>query len=140
MVYAHPRICPGEWHAQTFLGYWGTNGHLISTRRVDVIIINEKERICRIGDFVVPTDHRLKLKESEKRDKYLALAKELKKTVEQIVIGALVTDTKGLVQGMEDLDITGWVETVQTTALLRLTRILRIVLETWEDLRRLAVP
>ena len=30
-------------------------------------------------DFVVPADHRVKLKESEKRDKYLDLAKEMKK-------------------------------------------------------------
>ena len=30
-------------------------------------------------DFAVPDDHRPKLKESEKRDKYLDLARELKK-------------------------------------------------------------
>ena len=26
MVYAQPRICPGEWDAQTPLGFWDTNG------------------------------------------------------------------------------------------------------------------
>ena len=35
-----------------------------------------------------------------------------------IVIGALGTVTKGLVPRLEDLEITGLVETVQTTALL----------------------
>ena len=30
-------------------------------------------------DFVVPADHRIKLKEREKKDKYLDLARELKK-------------------------------------------------------------
>ena len=30
-------------------------------------------------DFAVPVDHRVKLKESKKRGKYLALARELKK-------------------------------------------------------------
>ena len=30
-------------------------------------------------NFAVPADHRLKLKESEKKDKYLDLARELKK-------------------------------------------------------------
>ena len=30
-------------------------------------------------DFAVPADHRVKLKESEKRDMYLDLARELKK-------------------------------------------------------------
>ena len=29
-------------------------------------------------DFAVPADHKVKLKESEKRDKYLDLARELK--------------------------------------------------------------
>ena len=33
-------------------------------------------------DFAVLVDHRIKLKECEKKDKYLDLARELKKTVE----------------------------------------------------------
>ena len=33
-------------------------------------------------DFAVPADHRVKLKESKKKDKYLDLARELKKTME----------------------------------------------------------
>ena len=33
-------------------------------------------------DFAVLADHRVKLKESEKKNKYLELFKELKKTVE----------------------------------------------------------
>ena len=33
-------------------------------------------------DFAVPVDHRVKLKESEKRDKFLDLARGLKKTME----------------------------------------------------------
>ena len=33
-------------------------------------------------DFAFPADHRVKLKECEKRDKYLDLAKELKKNME----------------------------------------------------------
>ena len=45
-------------------------------------------------DFAVPADHRVKLKESEKKDKYLDLTSELKKkmkyevTIIPIVIGA----------------------------------------------------
>ena len=30
-------------------------------------------------DFTIPVDHRIKLKENEKKDKYLDLARELKK-------------------------------------------------------------
>ena len=33
-------------------------------------------------DFAVPPDHRVKLRESEKKDEYLDLTKELKKTIE----------------------------------------------------------
>ena len=53
--------------------------HLISARRPDLVIINKKKRTCRIVDFAVTDDHRGKLKENEKRDKNLDLAKELKK-------------------------------------------------------------
>ena len=54
----------------------------------------------------------------------------MKVTVIPIVIGALGTVTEELVQGLEDLEIRGRVETIQTTALLRSARILRRVLET----------
>ena len=47
-----------------------------------------------------------------------------------IVIRDFSTDTKGLLKGLEDLEIRGRVETVQTTTLLRLARILRKVLKT----------
>ena len=56
--------------------------YLIPARRPDLIIINKKKRTCKIVDFAAPADHRIKLKECEKRDKYLDLARELKKTVE----------------------------------------------------------
>ena len=54
--------------------------HLISARRPDVIIINKKkkkkrERICNFVDFAVSADHRIKLNEGEKKDKYLNLAR-----------------------------------------------------------------
>ena len=47
-----------------------------------------------------------------------------------IVIGAFGTVTKGLLKGLDDLEVGGRVETIQTTALLRTARILRKVLET----------
>ena len=114
--------------------------HLIPAGRPDLIIINKRKRICKIVDFAVPADHRINLKESEKKDNYLDLAWELKKlwnrkvTIVPIVIGALGTVTKGLLKGLEDLEVSGRVETTQTTALLRTARILRRVLETWGDL------
>ncbi len=55
-------------------------------------------------------------------------------TVITIVIGAFGTVTKGLLKGLEDLEVGGQVKTIQTTTLLRTARILRRVQETWEDL------
>ena len=115
--------------------------HLILARRPDlIIIINKKKRTCKIVDFTVPADHRIKLKECEKKDryldKYLDLSRELKKlwnmqvTIIPIVIGAFGIVTKGLLKGLEELEIGGRVETIQTTTLLRTVRILRRVLET----------
>ena len=51
-----------------------------------------------------------------------------------IVIDAFGTVTKGLLKGLEDLEVGDRVETIQTTALLKMVWILRRVLETWEDL------
>ena len=67
-------------------------------------------------DFAVPADHRVKLKESEKKDKYLDLARELKKlgnkkvTFIPIIICVFGTVTEGLVKGLEVLEITGRVD------------------------------
>ena len=40
-----------------------------------LIIINKKKRTCKIVDFAVPANHRIKLKECEKKDKYFNLAR-----------------------------------------------------------------
>ena len=91
-------------------------------------------------DIAVPVDHRVKLKESKKKDKYLNFARELKKTVKVtvilIVIGALGTVTKRLVKGLEGLKIRGLVETIQTIALLKISQNTE---ESLADLRRLAI-
>ena len=69
-------------------------------------------------DFAVPADHRIKLKESGKRDKYLDLARKLKKlwnmkvTIIPIVIGAFGTVTEGLLKGLEDLEFERRVESI----------------------------
>ena len=136
MVYAQLSNCPKN---DTHKLLWDFNiqtDHLIQARRPDLIIINKKKSICKIVDFAVPGDHRINLKEYEKKDKYHDLARELKKlwnlkvTIVPIVIGALGTITKGLLKSLEDLEVVGRVETIQRTALLKTARILRRVLET----------
>ena len=95
--------------------------HLISARRPYLMIINKKKRTCRIVNFSVPADHRIKLIGSEKKNKYLDLARELKKqwymkvTFILIVICALGTVIKRLIKGLEKLEIRERVEIIQTT-------------------------
>ena len=78
----------------------------------------------------------IKMKECEKKVKHFDLTRELKKlwnmkvTIMPTVIGTFGTVTKGLLKGLEDIEVDGRVETIQTTALLRTARIPRRVLET----------
>ena len=83
MVYAQPSICPREWHTKTPRWLFHTNGspNLVKITR-PYNNQQKKKRTCKIVDFAVPADHRIKLKECEKKDKYLDLARELIKTME----------------------------------------------------------
>ena len=57
--------------------------HLISDRQLDLIIINEKNENMLNCRLYSPVDYSVKLKESEKKERYLGLAWEFKKkTVE----------------------------------------------------------
>ena len=49
------------------------DAHVKNSKQIIIIIT------IIIVDFAVPSDHRINLKESEKKDKYLDLARELKK-------------------------------------------------------------
>ena len=134
-----------KWHHRTPMGLWLTNGSPNLGQKTRPYNNQQKKEICKIVDFAVPADHRIKQKEYEKKDKYLDLAIELKKlwnmkvTIIPIVIGAFGTVTKGLLKGLEDMEVGGRVETIQTTALLKMARILRRVMETWGDLLSLSL-
>ena len=101
------------------MGLWHTNGSpKLGQKTRPYNNQQQKKRICKIVDLAVPADHRIKLKESEKKDKYLDHAKELKKLwnmkvkIIPIAIGAFGTVTKVLLKGLEDLEAGGWVETI----------------------------
>ena len=120
---------------ETYKLLWDFNiqtDHLISARRPDLMIINQKKRTCKIVDFAVPANHGVKLKENEKKHKYLDLARKLKKKLWNIKVTIIPIGivTKGLLKGLEDLERIGRVKTIQTTTFLRTDRILRRVLET----------
>ena len=103
MVYAQPSIYPRKSHTQTSMGLWYTNGSPnLGQKTRPYNNQQQKKKIYKIVDFAVPADHRIKRKECKKRDKYLDLARELKKlwnmqvTIIPIAIGAVGTVTKGL--------------------------------------------
>ena len=83
-------------------------------------------------------DHRVKVKD-EKLDRYLDLARELKKLwnikvmVIPIIVGVLETVLKNMEKKLDELEIRGRIKTIQTTAGLKSARTLR---RKW---RRLAV-
>ena len=110
--------------------------HQIPSRKRDQVLINKKKRSCPLENFaVVPADHKGKIKESGKIDKYLDLARELKNlwnmkvTVIQITIRTLGTVSKGLEKRLGKLESKGKIETIQTTILLKSARLLMRVLE-----------
>ena len=105
--------------------------HLIPARKPDLVIDNTNLRTCHTMD---QRTTEWQEKKSEKRDKSLDLARKLRKlwnmkvTLTSIVIGALRMVPKILVRRLKEMDISGRIETIQTTALLRSARILRRVL------------
>ena len=80
--------------------------HFISIRRQYLEIIKKQQNL-QIVDFAVLTDHRVKIKDNEKKDKYIDLARVLKKlrnlkvTVIPIITGALGMIPTGLVKGLK---------------------------------------
>ena len=73
---------------------------------------SQQKRTYRIVNFAVPANHIVKIKEHEKRDRYLDLSREQKNPTKlykmevtgiPMVIGALGTIPKVLVKEREDL-------------------------------------
>ena len=81
------RICttqirPEEWNYQTSLGFWDIHRSPNVDQTTRPCNSQQKKRTGLIEDFAAQADHRVKLKESEKRDDYLYFAREHQKTME----------------------------------------------------------
>ena len=137
MVYAQPRICPREWDAQIPQGFWEANGSP-NLGQMAILYNNQQKRVnLQNWGLCYPGWPHNKIERERKEGiTYLDLARELKKLANMkmmiipIVIGAFGTVTKGLIQGLEDLEIRGRVETIQT----RSARILSFKLQ-WQTIR-----
>ena len=72
--------------------------HVIEARRPDLVVVEKKERICKIIDFAVPGDGRIQEKEKDKIEKYQDLGRELQKIWNvKVKIIPLVVDSLGAI-------------------------------------------
>ena len=102
--YIHkPQSFPGNEVHTILLDFQAQTDHPISARRPDLLLIEKTERTCYLENFAVSSDRGAKIKESENIDKYLNLARELKKKpwnmklmVIPIVVGLHGTNLKGM--------------------------------------------
>ena len=104
--------------------------HLIEARRPDLVVVDKKERSCKIIDFAVPGDSRI-----EEKEKHQDLRRELQKIwdvkvkIIPLVVGSLGAIPKQFGNRLKEIGITAGTAQVQKTVLLGTGRILRKVLE-----------
>ena len=117
---------------------WGFSiqtDHVIEAQRPDLVVVDKKDRSCKIIDFVVPGDSRIEEKEKDKIEKYQDLGKELQKIwnvivkIIPLVVGSLGAIPKQFGDRLKQIGITAGKAQVQKTVLLGTARILRKVLE-----------
>ena len=109
--------------------------HVIEARRPDLVVVDKKERSCKIIDFAVPGDSRIEEKKKDKIEKYQDLGKELQKIwnvkvkIIPLVLGSLGAIPKQFGNRLKQIGIIVGTAEVQNTVLLGRARILRTVLE-----------
>ena len=71
---------------------------IIEAPRPDFVVVDKKERICKIIDFAIPGDSRIEEKEKDKIEKYQDLERELQKMWNvKVKIIALVVGSLGAI-------------------------------------------
>ena len=96
-----------------------------------MVVVDKKERICKIIDFAVPGDSRIEEKEKDKIEKYQDLGRELQKmwNVKVKIISLVVGSLAAIPKQFGKIGIRLGTTQVQKVVLLGTTRILRKVLE-----------
>ena len=109
--------------------------HAIEAERPDLVLVDKKDRICKIIDFAVPADSKIEEKEKDKIEKYQELGRELQKIwnvkvkIISLVVGSLGAIPKQFGNRLKQIGITVGTAQVQKTILLGTAKILRKVLE-----------
>ena len=106
----------------------------MEAQRPDLVLVDKKERSCKIIDFVVPGDSRIE-EEKDNIEKYQDLGRELQKIwnvkmkIIPLVVGSLGAIPKQFGNRLKQIGITVGTAQVQKIVLLAMARILRKVLE-----------
>jgi hypothetical protein len=107
----------------------------VLANRPDIIIKNMKDKICLLIDVAIPSDRNIIQKESEKKLKYKNLSIEIqlmwkmKCFVIPVIIGATEIVTRGLKKYLETIPGKHSIESLQKTAVLGTSHIIRKVLQ-----------
>ena len=110
-------------------------GHVIEARIPDLVVVNKKEKSCKIINSAVPGDSRIGEKEKDKIAKYQDLGRELQKIwnvkvkIISLVVGSLGAIPKQFGNRLKQIGIAVGTTQVQKTVLLGTARLLRKVLE-----------
>ena len=97
--------------------------HVIEARRPDLVVVDKEKRTCKIVDFAVPGDSRIKEKEKEKIEKYQDLRRELQKIwnvkvkIIPLVVSSLGAIPKQFGNRLKEIGITAEIGQIQKTVL-----------------------
>ena len=107
----------------------------VTANRPDVIIKNKKEKTCTLIYVAMPANGNVVQKEAEKKLKYKILCIEvqrmwnLKRTVMPVIIGATGIVTRRLRKNLEAVPRKHSIDSLQKTAILGTSHIIRKVLQ-----------
>jgi len=109
--------------------------HRVTANRPDIIIKNKKEKTCTLIDVAIPADRNDVQKETEKKLKYKSLYIEiqrmwnLKRMILPVIIGATGIVTRNLRKNLESIPGKHSIDSLQKTAILGTSHIIRKVLQ-----------
>ena len=107
----------------------------VTANKPDIMIKNKKERTCTLIDVAIPADRNAVQKEEENKLKYKSLGIKsqrmwnLKFTIIPLIIGATGLVTRSLGKNLEAIPGKCWIDSLQNTAILGTSHIIRKVLQ-----------
>jgi hypothetical protein len=107
----------------------------VTANRTDIIIKNKKEKTYILIDVAISADRNVVQKEAENNLKYKSLCTEiqrmwnLKCTIIPVIIGATGIVTRSLRKKLEAVPGKHWIDSLQKTAILGTSHIIRKVLQ-----------